>query len=1225
MGRKGVVVLLILVLTMSGTIHSTGGISIKKIFSEEIVKIDGVSELQNSTVFFGGSGKTTDPYIIEGENSSQIGLVVSNIPGTLIIRNFEFMTSTNYSALKISDITHCCMENITIKNHPHLIMASGDTNLKILNSTFEDIPTGYQYIENSFIFPIGITIIGELRITNSTFKGVQNQTQSSSYKLLSSSKIEIQNCRFDNAVIGIRSVGGIIDIGNCTFNDLSIFEMSDYGTPPISYKAQDNIFDNSSLWIGQVNGASIIQNRFEGLYSELLIGLSYPVYSYVQNNTFFKSKGLSNYYGNYGDINYYYITENKFTYCNNGAMRFGRYGASDLRIWKNLFRYNSNSGVNFTIPQVSISNTQHSGYHDVNWSKDGIGNYWSDWKKPDINNDGFVDDPYPINTNENIYDPYPITNPQFDITRPTIRITEPIISDPIDQEYIRIKWVSSDVGSDIRSEWIGNDNTTWINVTDQNWWSLRLSTGENAIHMKVMDNAGLYNFTSETIRVGVINGPLRIKKPLRNSYLKDGNISIEWRIEENFPIEKQSVIIDGDQEEISNGVRGKNISLDEGSHTVLVQIMDQKGCEIDDRIMFDIDTTPPEISVTSPLSEIHYSNNLVRFRWKAMDKYPLKNSRYRIDGDPWIDQIEDHIGIRDILLSPGTHRFEVEAEDLAGWKCSKVIEFTVGSGNLANFIKPLNGSIIKVDNVLLEWEFTGDMPINASYLISGGSITNVTNRNSKKVDLKNEGSNEFIIRYYDLYGNYFQDSIVIIKDTTSPILEILNRTEYVNLNPMKFFWYSWDLNGIEEIRYRLDNTKWNVIINHGELSLLDITEGEHLVEFMSIDMAGNKKIDSYIFTYDITLPEVFIDEPENNSVSGDAVQNVYWNIIETNPIQSLAIDLDNRTKYLNPDSTNTIVDLKSGLNKISLIVVDVAGNIGKTQINLNIDLEKPILEWINQPDSLVNTSDLKLEWNATDNSRIEELFIIINEEIIELNPWTSCQNVSLDEGENRIEIHVIDVVGLTRSIETIVIVDLSPPVINILTATRTNQKISLTWDVFDSISGINNITIKYAGKELYLDSIKGNEIINYNPGDDSIQVSIMDNAKNEVIKIVNVSLSQGQNVVEKERSNSVIVLLYIALTFTILLTLFLFLFFQKKKKEMKQKISENEEALPSPSIEMNGNLEEEKWKRPPIGLNQAIKLPELPARENDSTPVERKKYDLSNIKNNPIETENFHK
>ncbi len=1215
MEMKGEIILVVVLIVSNLIIYPSEANQIPSPLSYETVTINGTSELVNSDLFIGGSGVSTDPYIIDNQEYDTLGLAISNIEGVLIVRNFSFETKTNTSALEIVNISTCILENISISKRPHLIQATGETHLIIKNSTFSDIPTRYEYIWNSYTTPIGISIDKELHVENSSFYGTYNGTENDQ-NILQGSKITITTCLFNLTNVGVYAERGIYNINNCTLYNSSGIELNDYVQPASSFSVYNNLFNCSKLEVGLVNGADISNNRFEGIGSKLHIGRSFPIMSNVRNNSFDNSSGLG-VYASYNTMNYYFITENIFSNCPDGAILLSRSSVNEVYIWKNHFYFNRNTGQNFSYPQVSVKGTTHAGYHDVYWHRNCLGNFWTDWTGPDDDNDGIVDDPYIIQnrtiypTYEDITDEYPLTNSIFDIIRPNIRIIQPISSDQIDQEYIKVTWLSWDEGSGVDKEFISLDNETWTDVTNQNWWSLKLIQGQNSIYMKVYDRAGLYNWTSVSIEVIDINGPLEIIKPEDGQYFQNRNITIEWWINEDFTIKNQSILIDGIETDLEINEREKELSLDEGSHDLKIYMMDVKNCVINDEIKFFVDLTPPLINVISPEAETDYSNKLIRFKWNVIDDLGIRYIQYRINKGYWTNLSNYCQGEMDVLLGKGEHAFEIKAEDLAGWISIKEVSFSIGKSGMVNIIRPINGTVTHHDQIIIEWTFSGSMEIEKTLLFEkrGNEQINVTSLNSYTMDLELEGSYEFVIRYIDSHSNYFEGSVFIFKDTTVPNLRILNKSEYVNLSPMVIRWYNYDLYGISNLSYQLNNNEWNEISNNGHMTLLDLREGKHIFRLKCYDRAGNMMEDEYSFIYDVTSPELMIKDPIGNTVLGDAIQVMTWDVVDEYPIETQIIMINGIDRDVGATIRQKEFVFPDGHNEVEVIAFDLAGNYGSTTINFFIDMERPIVEWVSSPSHFSNNSIIDLKWNASDNFGINVTYLLINGDRIELEMGRSHYVLNLVEGEHEIQLHVIDQVGLTDFLINELIVDLSNPYIDLILIAN-DDIITIGWNIFDNISGVNKITFTYGNTYLNSQSINARFNVERSSDCDLIIISISDLAGNHITIEKRVPPVEEVENRKENRTNSIIIFILVSLVL-VSLGIGIFIFIRKLKNvNMEEKIQNPPTHPEISSIEkrLSGAVS------PTITanqLNRARKTPTLPSvgiNETDTTLHEKNQY-----------------
>jgi len=210
--------------------------------------------------------------------------------------------------------------------------------------------------------------------------------------LSSCSNSTIQNLDIAGADYGILALGcNDVTIYNCTmsnFTEIGVF--LEYST---NCNLVESVFEQNDI------GARTRECDIGGV---------------MENNTFLRNIiGLSIFYDDSG----YQITNNQFRENSKYALR--QFAADYHTIHDNDFSDNnysirySSAKYNTIFHNNFINNL--NGVTD-NWNNtwnltypDG-GNYWSDWTSPDVNGDGFVDDPYPIPEGNNA-DHWPFTIP----------------------------------------------------------------------------------------------------------------------------------------------------------------------------------------------------------------------------------------------------------------------------------------------------------------------------------------------------------------------------------------------------------------------------------------------------------------------------------------------------------------------------------------------------------------------------------------------------------------------------------------------------------------------------------------------------------------------------------------------------------------------------------------------------------------------------------------------
>ncbi len=108
-----------------------------------------------------------------------------------------------------------------------------------------------------------------------------------------------------------------------------------------------------------------------------------------------------------------------------------------------------------------------------------------------------------------------------------------------------------------------------------------------------------------------------IISPVNGSITNVTNMFVSWNVSDSFHIVHRNVSVDG----IWMTVQGTSLSLllDEGHHTVAVNITDILGAEGRAMTNFTVDITPPSLVITAPSNGSLIASHDVRVNWTAID------------------------------------------------------------------------------------------------------------------------------------------------------------------------------------------------------------------------------------------------------------------------------------------------------------------------------------------------------------------------------------------------------------------------------------------------------------------------------------------------------------------------------------------------------------------------------------------------------------------------------
>jgi hypothetical protein len=525
MRSKGIVLSIVFLLSLSFSIDQSDTEAIPEPQSPGSIVIDGDKDLINSTYLIGGNGTEKNPYVL-GDIPSNVSYVqIVNITYWLEIRDQEIDIDSDTHPLMIKDVRWCILDNVTLIDDNDLLKVENRTNITIRNSTFfctsaDNDGTGY---------PVRIETFGNTTINNSTFDMMRIDS-GTHYHFLHSDNLFMKNTSFNRATVwaDVRFSNRSLEVIGCIFQNGSRFFSNSYHGP-LDQVFLECHFNNSILDMRGAYCYEIMGNSFSGEGSGIYLGfepegwIPYE-YNYIINNNFERSKGVliyNTWHGTFG-VKKMIISGNYFGNCTGKAIDFTHTCELDfVYIWRNIFYHNGGTGDDFN--GLSQADTKHGFFNQTGntyqFDRGGMGNFWQDWRGPDENGDGIVDEEYLIKmgydqVHSNITDRYPVTNRYFDTERPHIRITEPngtLVNHTSD--YVKLVWEAWDNISGLESVHFSYDAGNWTNVTGEDWWPVKMVDEDREVFLKAYDKAGLYNITSLVIELGEILGPVSIDSP----------------------------------------------------------------------------------------------------------------------------------------------------------------------------------------------------------------------------------------------------------------------------------------------------------------------------------------------------------------------------------------------------------------------------------------------------------------------------------------------------------------------------------------------------------------------------------------------------------------------------------------------------------------------------------------------------------------------------------------
>ena len=521
------------------------------------------------------------------------------------------------------------------------------------------------------------------------------------------------------------------------------------------------------------------------------------------------------------------------------------------------------------------------------------------------------------------------------------------------------------------------------------------------------------------------------------------------------------------------------------------------------QISFSIDDTPPYVCANITNGS-YYNDSTMHLVMEFSDPNIAyyNYSLFSVDANITMEYGEGNENatvMLNVSLDDGEYLLHLYACDAAKDRCNENLtqyRFFVDTTkpNISIFT-PRNGSClgglveIAISSVDQNWDIAW-LEINGSVVatwIQDGNFTFLWNTTEYQDGL-------YIVVAYcrDKASNVAWESIYVRVDNTRPVVSILcpkNGSSVRGCVIINISCYDENPNSTCLVINGSTHAIW---VGCGNLTYLWntslCTNGNYVIYVYANDTVGNMACSMIIVTVRQFEVDAYVDSGIINVT--EVVVCWCWNGTVYTPLAyvylngSIVGEVQNNNSY-------TIRGLGEGYWKIEVILVDLTTNNSDIDIIfIRVDTSKPIII-ISYPEdnSYINTTCVRVEWNASDNVGIATYAYKVDDgDWINVGMNDSVM-INLPEGVHYIYVRAVDVAGNMETVHVLLHVDITAPRIAILEPSNNSYinstDVQVEWVGLDNvgISGyilrVNNGSYKYVGlvSEYELELLVGVNIV----------------------------------------------------------------------------------------------------------------------------------------------------
>jgi hypothetical protein len=540
---------------------------------------------------------------------------------------------------------------------------------------------------------------------------------------------------------------------------------------------------------------------------------------------------------------------------------------------------------------------------------------------------------------------------------------------------------------------LNTSNTTNISGTSNSTtWTIDLEANTNFTwNCKAYDDSDLNDIASSnrTLTIDTINPTVSITTPPNNTNSSNNGLDFNFTSSDT---NLDSCWYSNDTMSINTTLASctnlTTVTWSEGQHNVTIWVNDSAGNINSTTITFTIDSTNPQISITTPTNNTTSSNTGLDINYTKSDTN-LDSCWYSNDSMSINTTLASCTNLTTITWSEGQHNVTIWVNDSIGNENSSSITFTIDSTNPSiSITTPTNNT--NSSNTGLNINYTA--PGASSCWYSNDTMlvnTTLTSCINLTTVIWSEGQHNLTIWINDSIGNENSSSITFTIDTAAPSINFTGPSTTTGNQTQNAIWAnitaSENTTSIETITIYIYNSSFDLVnsttgttsplfINFTELS-----DGTYYLNATVNDSAGNlNNTETITITIDSGAPTVTLISPSNNSWQNNGSAVFTYSATDTTLNNCTLYGDFNTTWLANETNTSVVSGVQDSINvtltegnyKWNVLCYDDSGNSAFASSNntINIDTTNPDLS-LNAPTNNTNSSSSTVifNWTATDN------------------------------------------------------------------------------------------------------------------------------------------------------------------------------------------------------------------------------------------------------------------
>ena len=632
----------------------------------------------------------------------------------------------------------------------------------------------------------------------------------------------------------------------------------------------------------------------------------------------------------------------------------------------------------------------------------------------------------------------------IDVTCPQIEITAPSNNSIHNVSEVLIEWNAYDnFGIDSIEIYIDGQ---YFTTTKQNYIKVQLEDGTHEIDVIVYDKAGNTASTRIVIEIDTKPPLILIVSPENNSWYDSNIVNISWSGSDD--VTKYLIYVNETLIQELNGTTYELNVNESGCYEIKIKAIDRAGNSNTSALVLFFDLEPPHVIIFSPVNETLFNSSTVPLNVSIYDDVKVAYIIILKNGTLCANTTSPPT---ELYLTDGKWNITIIAHDYRN-KTNKgmfliIVDTTPPS---LEILLPKNNSIITNNTVKIETHVKDLTNVTINIFVNDSPISTSGNTTI----IFNEGGVYIIkITAVDSCNHITEKYIKVTVDLSEPSLVILSPSNETWTNNSKIL-ISFQANDDTKVKSTLVIINNTYVIQNETEFIVRLRDGTYIINITAIDIIGKTSSKIIIIHVDATPPEISILSPQNGTY---VIGNVRIHaIVNAKPRLKYVYVMINETILVNQTDAeiDLNVELSDGVWRISIIAVE---ELMKSEVSIIVisDSQPPTLQVMCEPknNSITNNDVAEIKISVSDNIRVKEIYVFLNDVLIDIIYDNVTMNLGLQNGLNIIKIIAKDNAGNEAMTQIFIVVDKTPPTVEIITPKPyeyiTTEEFLLQWRASD--------------------------------------------------------------------------------------------------------------------------------------------------------------------------------